>query len=235
MGLLSAMMMGVTTVATTGSGAREASNTGAGPFSCTGLLILDALTPVMLWKRSSLLSFPRALLRSLHYSTDFQHRTRRSSTSFPESSSSEAAEPPPHVAPAWLLWRNLYRTTSGFPGLPEQTPLRRAAPQRHHPRSNSESIYPPTPTPGVMPTSFLMLPPELREKIYAELVSSRRNRHQLADGYSRYHFHLNIYRANRQIYGEARDVFRRQNVFVKIQTPWHQAEEHVAVEYVPYM
>lgn len=79
------------------------------------------------------------------------------------------------------------------------------------------------------PFPFLELPLELRESIYSlyfkpadRLVQT----HNLeAQGFfgGVYKFDFDVYRVNKQVYREAQAVWRRENVFVKIATPWPSA------------
>ena len=73
---------------------------------------------------------------------------------------------------------------------------------------------------------LLDLPPEIRETIYSIILSPAANRCLLPDDYSNYDFTaaLVLYRINRQIYHEAREVFRQNNTFVRIETPWEDAQ-----------
>lgn len=87
-----------------------------------------------------------------------------------------------------------------------------------------------SPQPRNAQLRFLDLPGEIREEVYRELLSSTRNKHDIGDGKAQYKFHLEILLANRQVHEEAREVFRRHNVFVRIETPWTQAVEHVRDE-----
>ena len=81
---------------------------------------------------------------------------------------------------------------------------------------------------------FLEVPGEIREAIYHEVLCSLNNKQDLGNHYKKYNFDLNLFRTCRQIYTEAREVFRRDNVFVSVQTPWPQAQQHVAIDgYVP--
>jgi len=79
------------------------------------------------------------------------------------------------------------------------------------------------------PFPFLSLPLELRESIYALYFKPAdrlvRNASLDAQGYfgGVYRFDFDLYRVNKQIYNEARRVWRRENVFVKIATPWPSA------------
>ncbi|KAH8723824.1 hypothetical protein GQ44DRAFT_728400 [Phaeosphaeriaceae sp. PMI808] len=82
------------------------------------------------------------------------------------------------------------------------------------------------------PFPFLSLPLELREAIYSLYFKpADRLAHNLsldAQGYSGgvYDFDFDLYLVNRQLYDEAKTVWRRENVFVKIATPWPSAEEY---------
>ena len=81
---------------------------------------------------------------------------------------------------------------------------------------------------------LLDLPAEIRELIYHMVLSPIENKRDLGDGYKSYRYDLNILRVNRQLYFEARKVFRHDNIFVSIETPWPQAQQPVALEgYVP--
>ena len=83
---------------------------------------------------------------------------------------------------------------------------------------------------------FLGLPVEIRELIYQHTFSSLDSKRDIGDGYERYHFDLNLFRVNHQIYYEARSIFRRDHTFVSIETPWPEAQQHVAVDgYVPIL
>ena len=76
---------------------------------------------------------------------------------------------------------------------------------------------------------LLDLPGELRNRVYSELLSSQCVKQHLGHGFTRYNFCIALLQANRQIYFEARRIFRH-NVFVRVTTPWREAEEHVATE-----
>jgi len=85
---------------------------------------------------------------------------------------------------------------------------------------------------------FLDLPPEIREDIYKIILEPSSNRHHLPNDYSDYTFSpsLVLYRINRQIYLEARKVFRDLNILILIETPWMEAQHHVAMEgHVPIL
>lgn len=84
------------------------------------------------------------------------------------------------------------------------------------------------------PSRFLALPLEIRELVYHHLLSPATTKHTSNEGYARYKFDLRLFRTNQQIRDESLHVFRRLYQFVRIQTPWPQAQQHVAIEgYVP--
>jgi tetratricopeptide (TPR) repeat protein len=88
----------------------------------------------------------------------------------------------------------------------------------------------------MVPSRFLSLPLELREDIYSILLNPEANRtRDDLDGTVRYHYdHLNLLLVSRQVHEEASKVFRRLNVFARIETPFPEAEHHIAIEgYVP--
>ena len=81
------------------------------------------------------------------------------------------------------------------------------------------------------PLKFLDYPPEIREQIYSNLLSTTSSRLESdnTDQPARYHYHLNILSTCHQIYREAKKVFQ-DNVFVKITTPWAEAIDHIKSE-----
>lgn len=84
-------------------------------------------------------------------------------------------------------------------------------------------------TPSSKHFPFLHLPLELRESIYSLYFKPAdrliQNASLQEQGYygGVYDFDLNIYRANKQIYQESQRVWKRENIFVKIATPWPSA------------
>ena len=85
---------------------------------------------------------------------------------------------------------------------------------------------------------LLTLPPEIREHIYRLILHPDANRLFIPDEYTAYNYRnaLVLFKLNHQIYFEARKVFCDLNVFVKIETPWPEAQEHVAIEgHVPIL
>jgi len=85
---------------------------------------------------------------------------------------------------------------------------------------------------------FLSIPPEIREQIYRLILQPDANRHYMEIDYTYYDFKaaLVLFRLNRQIYLESRKIFRDLNVSVKIETPWPEAQHHVALEgHVPML
>ncbi|KAH3904306.1 hypothetical protein HBI56_008920 [Parastagonospora nodorum] len=87
-----------------------------------------------------------------------------------------------------------------------------------------------------MSASLFSLPLELREQIYSLyfkpsdrlLHSQKLNEEGFYGGVYRFEFQL--LRVNKQIYNEANAVWQRENVFVKIATPWPSAVNHIAHE-----
>lgn len=79
---------------------------------------------------------------------------------------------------------------------------------------------------------FLAIPPEIREEVYRLILTPDANRLHNADKYTDYDFHdaLVLFKLNKQIYVEARKVWRDLNVFVRIETPFERAQQHVALE-----
>jgi len=77
--------------------------------------------------------------------------------------------------------------------------------------------------------NLLSIPPEIRESIYHLILNPDANRLLQPDEYTDYDYTaaLVLFRINRQIYTEARKVFRDQNIFVRIETPWADAQKHV--------
>jgi hypothetical protein len=85
---------------------------------------------------------------------------------------------------------------------------------------------------------LLTLPPEIRESIYKLLLNPAANRLLEEDEYSSYDYReaFVLFKINSQICIEARKVFRDLNVFVRIETPWPEALDHVAIEgHVPIL
>ncbi|KAL8722097.1 MAG: hypothetical protein Q9225_001341 [Loekoesia sp. 1 TL-2023] len=82
-----------------------------------------------------------------------------------------------------------------------------------------------------MPFRLLNLPPEIRDQIYHEVLSSdTARRPPVDDDYpASYKFDLGILRANKQIYHEAKKAFQ-DNVFIKITTPWEESIAHISSE-----
>ena len=76
---------------------------------------------------------------------------------------------------------------------------------------------------------FLSLPLELREAIYSLYFEPAdrlvQNASLEAQGFfgGVYKFNFALWRVNKQVYQESRRVWRRENAFVKIATPWPSA------------
>lgn len=82
-----------------------------------------------------------------------------------------------------------------------------------------------------MAPGLLDLPPEIREQIYGEILSTEHSRcpPMNPDEPAYYKFHLDLLLVNKRIYCEAKKVFQ-DNVFVKITTPWPEAIGHIRGE-----
>jgi len=93
---------------------------------------------------------------------------------------------------------------------------------RHAPRA----VEPLQPVPE-QPFPFLRLPLELRQQVYGLYfdANDRLDPDALGGGGGMYNFEFKILRVSKQIYQEARAVWRRDNVFVKLETPWPTAGE----------
>jgi hypothetical protein len=89
------------------------------------------------------------------------------------------------------------------------------------------AMAPSTPSPYF---PFLDLPGELRNAVYESLLGPGDARQDMGDGYTKYQYDLALFRVNRQVYREARKIFKQLNVFARIETPWDEAQEHVAIQ-----
>lgn len=81
-------------------------------------------------------------------------------------------------------------------------------------------------------THFLGVPAEIRDEVYRFLLHPDANRIEHEDEYTSYDYAptLRLFRVCRSIYREARAIFRQLNVFIRIETPWPEAQQHVALE-----
>jgi hypothetical protein len=71
-------------------------------------------------------------------------------------------------------------------------------------------------------SSFMRLPLELRELVYSHYFVPDKVQPDDCGG-GKYIFQFELLRVCRRIYLEAQTVWRRENVFVRIETPWPQA------------
>lgn len=78
------------------------------------------------------------------------------------------------------------------------------------------------------PPTLLSLPPEIREQIYRECVQIESIQDE--ESFSIYKPDLAILSVNQLTHREAKKIFQEENVFVKIETPWPEASEHVLIE-----
>ncbi|EKG14345.1 Tetratricopeptide-like helical [Macrophomina phaseolina MS6] len=83
---------------------------------------------------------------------------------------------------------------------------------------------------GPAASPFFRLPRELRDEVYTLLFSPHSFRVDLPDDRVEYKYDLRPLRISRQIHDEARQVFRRLNTFVRIETPWPEAKQHISDE-----
>ncbi|KAI7338101.1 hypothetical protein KC315_g1923 [Hortaea werneckii] len=80
--------------------------------------------------------------------------------------------------------------------------------------------------------TLMTIPPELREQIYALILHPDANRHYHEDEYTSYSYQdaVQLFLVNRQVYHESRKIFQELNTFVRVETPWPEAQFHVARE-----
>jgi hypothetical protein len=74
---------------------------------------------------------------------------------------------------------------------------------------------------------FLDLPGEIRNQIYEELLDVELNKTPIDEGYWKYNHYLGILSVSKQVHAEAKDVFRKINVFCKLETPWAESQDHI--------
>lgn len=78
---------------------------------------------------------------------------------------------------------------------------------------------------------LLRLPVELREHIYSYILRPASNQWvDVNDDSIHYQYDLRLFRANKQVYAEAERIFRRENVFIRIQTIWSGVHHYLGVE-----
>ncbi|OJD32212.1 tetratricopeptide-like helical protein [Diplodia corticola] len=77
---------------------------------------------------------------------------------------------------------------------------------------------------------FFRLPRELRDEVYASALAPHNFRVEHDDDHVEYKYDLRLMRVNRQLHDEATQVFRRLNVFARIETPWPEAKQHISGE-----
>ncbi|KAI7278156.1 hypothetical protein KC345_g6114 [Hortaea werneckii] len=80
--------------------------------------------------------------------------------------------------------------------------------------------------------SLMTIPPELREQIYALILHPGANRQYHEDEYTSYSYQdaVQLFLVNRQVYHESRKIFQELNTFIRVETPWPEAQFHVARE-----
>ena len=77
-------------------------------------------------------------------------------------------------------------------------------------------------------STFTSLPGELRAHIMKYLLAARHVRYEKTPDLHGYRFCTNLFRINRQLREEAREVFKIQNAFILITTPWAEALDYVS-------
>ena len=90
-----------------------------------------------------------------------------------------------------------------------------------------------SPTATAAPFRFMDLPAELRDEVYTYLLDPEDHCKYDEDGVkTKYTYDLRFYRTCKQVYAEAKRVFRvlACNTFARIETPWEEAQQHVMVE-----
>jgi hypothetical protein len=95
------------------------------------------------------------------------------------------------------------------------------------PNHTASKMAPTTPSPIFR---FLDLPGELRNNIYENILGPGDARQDMGEGYTRYSYDLALFLVSKQLYAESRKIFRELNVFARIETPWDEAQQHVAME-----
>jgi hypothetical protein len=76
--------------------------------------------------------------------------------------------------------------------------------------------------------TLLTLPGEIREQIYAQVLSADNNYFQLDEDEpdESWHFDVRLYLTCKQVHAEAQVVFKRINTWVLVTTPWVEAPEN---------
>ncbi|KAF2679956.1 hypothetical protein K458DRAFT_490342 [Lentithecium fluviatile CBS 122367] len=77
---------------------------------------------------------------------------------------------------------------------------------------------------------LMRLPLELRELVYSHYFEPDKSPPDDYFGGGKYKFRFELLRVCKSVYLEAQTVWRRENVFVRIETPWPQAVHHMPTE-----
>lgn len=77
---------------------------------------------------------------------------------------------------------------------------------------------------------FLDLPPELRFNIYNDILQPDKFRRDLGDGETSYEFDTSLFYVSKQVYQESHSVYSRNFIFVRLETPWGEASDHLRTE-----
>lgn len=89
---------------------------------------------------------------------------------------------------------------------------------------------------AVTPSRLMSLPVELRDQVYSHILRPANNAYECPNFYTQYKYDLRLFRVCKQMQAEAQRVFRLLNIFVAIETPWTEAEQHVrTIGYVPIL
>jgi hypothetical protein len=106
-------------------------------------------------------------------------------------------------------------------------PFASRTPPQQPPKPSDEPAMSDTMPSNLFP--FLRLPLELREQIYSHYFHPGdhlvKNGELEAKGFygGVYQWDFDLWRVSKQVYGESKKVWKRENVFVKIATPWPTA------------
>lgn len=67
-------------------------------------------------------------------------------------------------------------------------------------------------------------------QIYGHVLHPSSFRVDIGEGRVGYKYNLSLFRVSRLVYTESLKIFRQLNLFVVVETPWHEAEQHVSIE-----
>ncbi|KAL9062823.1 MAG: hypothetical protein Q9157_008603 [Trypethelium eluteriae] len=84
-----------------------------------------------------------------------------------------------------------------------------------------------TRSPNLQGFRLLDLPPELREEIYTIALAPI---YHEEENHSSREYELGLLQVSKRIRNEAQEIFKRDNVFCRIETPWPETQHHIAVQ-----